>query len=196
MTEHLIPPPPAYPPAISAREPRPSGAQGAWPLPWWQQKPDALPGPEAVVDIDGLPKSPPPAGIDGAEEGATPLEDEALPEPVPVWFIPAPGYYPALPTPGPPTALSPRTRAALYNLTAAGTGYGLGLAPLISHAITAVGHTSISGALTLGCGTCLATAHFWDRRTRHWWPGLAWVARIPLASAVLALALYAPATTT
>jgi hypothetical protein len=33
----------------------------------------------------------------------------------------------------------------------------------------------------------------WDRRTRHWWPGIAWAARIPLATAVLAVALWAPA---
>jgi hypothetical protein len=33
----------------------------------------------------------------------------------------------------------------------------------------------------------------WDRRTRHWWPGLAWAARIPLATAITALALWAPA---
>jgi hypothetical protein len=39
----------------------------------------------------------------------------------------------------------------------------------------------------------LLIAHVWDRRTRHWWPGIAWAARIPLATALLALALWAPA---
>jgi hypothetical protein len=91
-------------------------------------------------------------------------------------------------------ALSPKTRTALYNASAAGAGWGLGLYQQCAHALADCGQQySISGALTLGAGTCLIVAHFWDRRTRHWWPGLAWAARIPLATAFLALALYAPA---
>ncbi|WP_424891804.1 hypothetical protein [Streptomyces sp. XH2] len=182
----LVPPPPDYPPAIGP--PRPPAAAPRL-TPWWQQqRPETLP----FVD-EPLMETPQPVPCSGDCADDSGYEEE---EERPVWFIPAPGYYPAVPTPAPPAALSPRARAALYNLTAAGAGYGLGLTPLISDAITAVGHTSISGALVLGGGTCLATAHFWDRRTRHWWCGLAWAARIPLASAVLALALYAPAATT
>ncbi|CAK7285076.1 hypothetical protein [Streptomyces misionensis] len=115
------------------------------------------------------------------------------------WLRPDPGYYPrphapAFITQAPARVpLSPRTRAALYNASAAGTGWALGLYDPLANALADCGHQSISGALTLGVGACLLVAHFWDRRTRHWWPGLAWAARIPLATAVLALALWAPA---
>lgn len=126
-------------------------------------------------------------------------EDEER-EPSPGWLRPAPGYYPrphapAFITEAPaPDAISPKTRAALYNASAAGAGWGLGLYGVFADAIASCGTDyGISGALVLGLGGCLVIAHFWDRRTRHWWPGLAWVARIPLATAVLALALWAPA---
>jgi hypothetical protein len=116
-------------------------------------------------------------------------------------FAPAPDYYPR---PHMPTAivqlpdraaaaLSPRTRRFLYNGSATGAGWGLGLYQQCAHALADCGQTSTSGALVLGVGTCILVAHFWDRRTRHWWPGLAWAARIPLATAILALALWAPA---
>jgi hypothetical protein len=90
-------------------------------------------------------------------------------------------------------ALSPKSRAALYNASAAGAGWMLGLYQQFAHAIADCGTHSISGALVLGLGSCLLIAHVWDRRTRHWWPGIAWVARIPLATALTALALWAPA---
>jgi len=117
-------------------------------------------------------------------------------------FVPAPDYYPRPHMPATLTAipdraaaaLSPKTRTALYNASAAGAGWGLDLYQQCAHALADCGQQySISGALTLGAGTCLLVAHFWDRRTRHWWPGLAWAARIPLATAILALALWAPA---
>jgi hypothetical protein len=117
-------------------------------------------------------------------------------------FAPAPDYYPRPHMPATLTAipdraaaaLSPKTRTALYNASAAGAGWGLGLYQQCAHALADCGQEySISGALTLGIATSLLVAHVWDRRTRHWWPGLAWAARIPLATAFLALALYAPA---
>jgi hypothetical protein len=117
-------------------------------------------------------------------------------------FVPAPDYYPRPHMPATLTAipdraaaaLSPKTRTALYNASAAGAGWGLGLYQQCAHALADCGQQySISGALTLGIATCLIVAHCWDRRTRHWWPGLAWAARIPLATAILALALWAPA---
>ncbi|MDP9608855.1 hypothetical protein [Streptomyces demainii] len=122
-------------------------------------------------------------------------------EPVPpagVWFIPAPDYYPTsqpyLEAAKAGVALSPKTRALLYNLGAAGTGWAFGLVPFMSDSIADCGRNySISGALVLGLGGLAVVAHFWDRRTRHWWGPFAWVARIPLASIVTALALYAPA---
>jgi len=112
------------------------------------------------------------------------------------WFRPAPGYWPRPSLPSLPqrVALSPKTRRLIYNVAAAGSGWWFGLTPEIRGWIEDCGReTSIGGALTLGAGICLGIAVFWDRRTRHWMPGLAWVARIPLASALTALALYAPA---
>jgi|GEM_PF-6720587 len=92
--------------------------------------------------------------------------------------------------------LAPRTRVLLYNGTAAATGWALGLEPLMRGWITQCGHDTghTSAALILGVGMTALIGHQVDRRTRHWWPPLAWVCRIPLASALLALGLYAPGT--
>lgn len=111
-------------------------------------------------------------------------------------LVPVPDYYPTPKVSAVRPALSAGTRRALYNAGAAGAGWGLGLVPLLDHALDSCGRdASIGAALLLGVGGCLAVAHLWDRRTRHWWAGLAWAARIPLASAVTALALWAPAST-
>ncbi|MEV6102635.1 hypothetical protein [Nocardia sp. NPDC051981] len=119
------------------------------------------------------------------------------------WLRATGRYYPRIPNPLSPKvtddgetrpALSPGTLRLLANAGAAGAGYWLGLVPLIGRAIEECGRaTSIGGALTLGGGVVLVVAHVWDRKTRHWNPLLAWVVRIPLASAITALALYAPA---
>lgn len=87
-----------------------------------------------------------------------------------------------------------RRRVLLYNGTAAGAGWALGLAPRCQALITECGQQthSTSAALTLGVGIILATGLIVDRRTRHWWGPLPWILRIPLASAILALALYTP----
>ncbi|MGW1847705.1 hypothetical protein [Streptomyces sp. NPDC001966] len=117
------------------------------------------------------------------------------------WLRPAAHYYPRLRNPLSPAdgeeakpALSAGALRLLANAGAVGAGYGLGLIPLLSRAIEECGRTtSIGGALVLGGGVVLFVAHVWDRKTRHWHPITAWVARIPLASAITALALYAPA---
>ncbi|MGW1129874.1 hypothetical protein [Streptomyces sp. NPDC002526] len=115
------------------------------------------------------------------------------------WLRTHPGYYPhplrtAEGERRTRPALSPGTRRLLAHGGAAGAGYLLGLTPMLGDWIEECGETtSISGALVLGGVLLLAVAHFWDRRTRHWHPVLAWVARIPLASVVTAIALYAPA---
>lgn len=125
------------------------------------------------------------------------------PEPHPAWLQPQPDYYPPVPAVLPaaaqaaPAALSPRTRSLIYNATAAATGWGTGFLDRCSDALATCGaEAGIGPALILGIGSCLILAHFWDRRTRHWWIGLAWVARVPLATAITALALYAPASQT
>ncbi|MEE1774463.1 hypothetical protein PUR34_41410 [Streptomyces sp. JV185] len=120
------------------------------------------------------------------------------------WLRPAAEYYPRLRNPLSPAAgadgeeakpaLSAGTSRLLTNAAAAGAGYGLGLVPLLGRAIEECERTtSIGGALVLGGGVVMFVAHVWDRKTRHWDPITAWVARIPLASAITALALYAPA---
>ncbi|MET8982119.1 hypothetical protein ABZX85_41705 [Streptomyces sp. NPDC004539] len=138
-------------------------------------------------------------------EDARAVEPEtADPEPeveavAPGWLTPQPDYYPRPHTPVFLTrapdriAISGKTRAGLYNASAAGAGWALGLYDPLAAALADCGHDSTAGALVLGTTTCLLIAHTWDRRTRHWWPGIAWAARIPLATALLALALWAPA---
>ncbi|KAF0649189.1 hypothetical protein [Streptomyces fradiae] len=112
--------------------------------------------------------------------------------PPPPWFTPQPAYWPtppALPKP----SLSDGTKRFLSNVGAGAAGYAVGLTPTLGSLIAECGQTySISAALILGGGIC-GIAAFWDRRTRHWYRPLAWAARIPLASAITALALYAPA---
>jgi hypothetical protein len=90
--------------------------------------------------------------------------------------------------------IQPRMRWFLVNAACAAMGWGLGLVPLLSGALADCGHQSgTTAALCLGVGFVLATAIADGYARAHaWWPPLAWAARIPLASAALALALYAP----
>lgn len=89
-----------------------------------------------------------------------------------------------------------RTRALLYTGAAAAAGYSLGLPQLFETWINACGNdTSTGGAVALGAGLVLASGVLIDRRTRAWWGPLPWLCRIPLASAILALLLYAPGAT-
>lgn len=136
--------------------------------------------------------------VDEPDDEPEPEEQPARP---PV-FAPDPAYWPrphapAIITTAPAraaAAISPRTRRLLYNASAAGAGWGLGLYREFAWVLTDCGTSQgVAAALILGVGGTLVIAHVWDRRTRHWWPGIAWAARIPLATALLALALYAPA---
>ena len=168
------------------------------------------------VGPDAVPPAVPPRLPDGFEPDGEPqawwsherphngaVKDEATEEQNdrPPAFVPQPGYWPHPHTPAALTrmperaaaAISPGTRRLLYNATAAGTGWLLGLYDQFARAIADCGQQSISGALVLGLGGTALIAHVWDRRTRHWWPGIAWAARIPLATAILAVALWAPA---
>jgi hypothetical protein len=200
--------------------PQPEGPtvpqQGQDRLPrWWERKStDVLkpkPAPEAEApeapesgaeegqqDEAQAPAAPAEPGATGQEPGGT---SEPTTPPDHQVFYPQPQYWapaqavvtqamPSVPRP----AISHGTRRLLYNVGAGGAGWLFGLTPVLSEAIETAGvATSIGGALTLGIGTCLAIAATWDRRTRHWILPLAWAARIPLMSAITALALYAPA---
>jgi len=187
--------------------------------PWWSVKPTSLaeedqPGPvEQLPEGDWLDRlwadedlapavrtEPVDTGADTADTGAdtadTDADEEGDGETEGRWFRREAGYWPRPTLPALPdrVAISPRTRRLAYNASAAGVGWWCGLTPEIRGWIEDCGRsTSIGGALTLGGGICLVLAVFWDSRTRHWMPGLAWVARLPLASALTALALYAPA---
>jgi hypothetical protein len=89
-----------------------------------------------------------------------------------------------------------RTRWLLYNGTAAAAGYWVQLAPLMEGWITDCGSsTSPGGGIGLGVGLIIAAGALIDHPTRGWWGPLPWLCRIPLASAVLALLLYAPGVT-
>lgn len=167
---------------------------------WWAEKPVDLTA--ADPDVEDLADD---AGEDvdaddAKDQDRSDTEPEADDDPESPtnsgWFVPQAGYWPTPAMPALPAkaALSDGTKRLLYNITAAGTGYWLGPTQTIGSWIESCGReTSIGGALVLGGGICLAIA-MWDRRTRHWQPGLlAWIARIPLASALTALALYAPA---
>jgi len=88
-----------------------------------------------------------------------------------------------------------RTRWFASTGAAAALGYGLGLVSLMQGWICSCGDTQDpTGALILG-GVMVATGAAIAWHTRPWWPPLAWTCRIPLASALLALALYAPGVT-
>ncbi len=162
---------------------------------WWKPKPATMPAGDAAEPADEEPAEEPEASPD-----PDPDPSDTDPEPS-VWWMPQPDYWPRPRMPEAVThsreraeaAISPRTRRILYNASAAGAGWGLGLYQQFADALADCGTTSIGGALVLGVGGTLLIAHVWDRRTRHWWPGIAWCARIPLATAVLALALWAPA---
>jgi hypothetical protein len=212
--QRLVPAPTAYAPDAPAAPARdwwdgPHDQAPAVPvrgggrLPDWRKPKrtlNTLDEPEHEPETAEAPE-PDTAEDDGQEHTATAEQPdpEAVPAVPPGWWQPQPGYYPGLPTTlpvpqAPPVALSPRTRSLLYNAGAAGAGWSLGLYGQFARAVASCGtETSIGGALTLGIGGCFVIAHVWDRRTRHWWTGLAWAARIPLATAVTALALYAPA---
>lgn len=91
--------------------------------------------------------------------------------------------------------LEPRMRWLLVNGAAAALGWGLGLEQFLSGSIASCAHdTGTTPALILGVGM-VAVGGYARHRTRTWWPPLAWVCTIPFATALLAVALYAPGVT-
>lgn len=190
---------PAVPPRLPDEyEPAPD------PDAWWDELyPDEQPPPPKSVPSprrsDWWSKEPP---VDVDESAADEEPDVEATPAGPGRFTPQPGYWPRPHMPAAvhrqrdraADAISPGTRRLLYNASAAGAGWVLGLYQQFAGALADCGTSySISGALVLGAGGIALIAHMWDRRTRHWWPGIAWVARIPLATAITALALWAPA---
>lgn len=89
-----------------------------------------------------------------------------------------------------------RLRNLAYSGSAAGLGWGLGLVDRLHALLDECARQTGDpyAALVLGAGVIAAAVLLVDRRTRGWYRPLAWACRIPLASAVLALALYTPHT--
>jgi hypothetical protein len=85
----------------------------------------------------------------------------------------------------------------VYNGSAAGAGWGLGWVGDMERMLhNCAAETGDAGAaLILGVAVMGVVIAVIDRRTRHWYSALAWACRIPLASAVVALALFTPAIT-
>lgn len=173
--------------------------------PWWDKKPTDLTHQADEEPTEAEPEtaetSTDPDPEPAAEPDDDPAEDDEEQVDRPRTFEPQPGYWPRPHMPAALTdipdraeaAISHGTRRLLYNATAAGAGWALGLYGQFASVLADCGATSIGGGLVLGIGGTVLIAHVWDRRTRHWWPGIAWIARIPLATAILALALWAPA---
>jgi hypothetical protein len=91
---------------------------------------------------------------------------------------------------------TPRVQWAASTLTGAACGYTLGLQPVMAGWLAGCGHAEGPGtALVLAAGL-IGTGSYAEYRTRHWWPPIAWASRIPLATAILTVALYAPGATT
>ncbi|MGW9299407.1 hypothetical protein ACWHA3_01090 [Streptomyces cyaneofuscatus] len=94
----------------------------------------------------------------------------------------------------------PRLRAVLYNATAAAAGWYLGLGPWMFQGITHYGQAhNVQRGVWVGAGLTLfslaveARTHAWRRPDRPVLTRAAgWAGRIPLATALSALALYGP----
>ena len=165
--------------------------------PWWSKEPSDLTHEADEEPDEGEPETSTDPDPEPADTDPQPTDDAGSSG----RWTPQPDYWPRPHMPDVFThipdraeaAISHGTRRLLYNATAAGAGWGLGLYEQFAHVIEDCATTSIGAALVVGIGSTVLIAHVWDRRTRHWWPGIAWIARIPLATAVLALALWAPA---
>ncbi|WP_055591136.1 hypothetical protein [Peterkaempfera griseoplana] len=141
------------------------------------------------------------AGV--GEDSSTPGPDSDADSPVRWWQRkPLAWDPPAAPLVmrwrAPAPDLTRRRRHLLYNGAAAAVGWWSGLGPWCQHLIADFGHGSVRDGLTCGA-LCLFAALPIDLRT-HAWRGagyplvraLGWVGRIPLATAVVAVALYGP----
>lgn len=93
----------------------------------------------------------------------------------------------------------PRLRVVAYNATAAAAGWQLGVGPWMHEGITHYGTHDVARGVWVGVG--LAFISLLVEAKAHGWRGphrpqlvraLGWAGRIPLASALVALALYGP----
>ncbi|MEU6115878.1 hypothetical protein ABZ840_15305 [Streptomyces sp. NPDC047117] len=160
---------------------------------WWADKPVHL-SPEEDTE-------PEPVDTDADEVDEEPEEleededqEDDLAAPAPVSKAPAAdsfwrGWAPAG-TVGMQLLHPTRGRKVLYNVSAAVLGWGLNAVQPLEELIEACGREyGRVGAVVLGGVVVLAVGVLIDHKTRHWWPPLAWMCRIPLATTVLAFLL-------
>lgn len=190
----LIPPPPDHPPTIG--QPTPAATRNRLPH-WWAAK-TALP---AAVERAVEPE---PAPLPVEKETAPPAVKEAPTEPEPAPARPYQGEIRAAATQIvaeriPDPLRRRRILYVTYNGAAAAAGWAAGIGPWMHESLMYYGATDTANGVWVGCGVIGVTlvlemrTHGWRDPGRHpVWRLLGWSARIPLASAVLALALYGP----
>lgn len=85
----------------------------------------------------------------------------------------------------------PYKAALQLGASLAASSFAYQFAPAATQALTGTGFApTLVVPIATGVTIYALTWHLIDRRTRTWWPPLAWTMRVPLASAALALALY------
>lgn len=89
--------------------------------------------------------------------------------------------------------LERRMRWVISTAAAAGIGWGVGFEQMCRACLNSCQHDTGSQVAASIVGAALVALGAWGAyRARRWWPPLAWTCRIPFASALLALCLYAP----
>ncbi|MEU1372998.1 hypothetical protein ABZ442_04950 [Streptomyces triculaminicus] len=216
MTEQLIPPPPAYPPAVGVSAPdwwdalypddEPPSTRPAAPwLPDWRKPKPSLPtlDPDQGQELEEPEDDEPPAEDDEHSqddaEDEQPEEEPAGPERPRRQRAPHRHLDAVLDTVTSDPKRRHRLEVLAYNGTAAGAGWRLGIGPWLHDSLVFYGQHDTPNGVFVGCGV-IAVAAVAEVRS-HNWRGpdnhvvmrlLGWLARIPLATAVLALALYTP----
>lgn len=204
------PQPTAHP---AAPAPAPAPMVGPDRLPAWRDpKPELKPtGPAAdpdPTDPSADPDPEPEPDPDPTEADADPDQAERLPAkrkkaPAPVPAPPSEAIREAADEIAAGLLTDPAQRQRIahvaYNGSAAALGHSVGLAPWLHDSLDYYGSHDTNNGVTVGVGVivvCLLV-----EIKSHAWRGrgapiilrvLGWIARVPLASAVLALALYGP----
>ncbi|MFI9236927.1 hypothetical protein [Streptomyces sp. NPDC053079] len=217
MTDQLIPLPPAHPPTIGAPAPdwwdalypddgKPSPAPATAPrLPDWRKPKPPLPTPDQdqVQEPEEREDDEPTAEDDEHEqdgaEDEQPEEEPASPERPSQRQTPRRRLDAVLDTATNDPKRRRRLEVLAYSGTAAGAGWWLGIGPWVHDSLTYYGQHDTPNGVYVGCGV-VAVAALAEVRSHNWrGPNnhavmrlLGWLARIPLATAVLALALYTP----
>ncbi|MFI5809001.1 hypothetical protein [Streptomyces sp. NPDC051561] len=204
----MIPAPPAYPPTVPTPAADTAPARGGSRLPDWRRPKPAL----VLVKEDEPEDDEPEPDQDDEPEGDDPDGDE------PVEQQPDPKKTPATKKSTPPHVVEirggiddiaksmttdPKQRrriaVGIYNIGAAGIGYAVGIVPWAVGRLLFYGRTDPREGVVIGAGLIVVCAvaeirtHRWRSHDAHLiLRVVGWIARIPLASAVLALALYGP----